>query len=57
MTKALSETEKLKAAADAYTRELLQQKLGELEWELTRSQEDLKAANNENAGIFLLPFF
>ncbi|KAK9807878.1 hypothetical protein WJX72_011993 [[Myrmecia] bisecta] len=51
LVKALNETEKLKAAADAYKKDLLQQKLAEREWELAQAREQLKEAEDENSGL------
>ncbi len=48
--KALNETEKLKAAADAYKKDLLAQKLAEREFELSQARDQLRDAEDENAG-------
>ena len=45
----LAEAERLRAAGDAYKRELLQAKLGEREGELSAAQEKLRAAKREAA--------
>lgn len=48
LVKALNETEKLKAAADAYKKELLQQKLAEKEWDLQQAQDRTKELEVDN---------
>ena len=45
----LAEAERLRAAGDAYKRELLQAKLSEREGELSAAQEKLRAAKREAA--------
>ena len=50
LVKALNETEKLQVAANAYKKDLLQQKLGERDIELQRAQERLQAAERQLAG-------
>lgn len=50
LNKALQETDKLKLAADAYKKELLQQKVTELQAELTQAKKRLKTAEEENTG-------
>jgi hypothetical protein len=47
---AQKETEKLQAAGDAYKRELLQQKLSDTEWALSREQDRAKDAEADSAG-------
>ncbi len=51
LSKALQETDKLKLAADAYKKELLQQKVGELQAELAQTTKRLKVAEEEKSGI------
>eukprot|EP00884_Botryococcus_braunii_P007489 jgi/Botrbrau1/16741/Bobra.0271s0006.1 len=48
LVKALNETEKLKAAADAYKKELLQQKLAEKEWDLQQALDRTKDLEHDN---------
>ena len=50
LNKALQETDKLKLAADAYKKELLQQKVSELQTELAQTNKRLKAAEEQNTG-------
>lgn len=50
LKQAQKETEKLQAAGDAYKRELLQQKLSDTEWALTREQDRAKEAESDRAG-------
>ena len=50
LSKALQETDKLKLAADAYKKELLQQKVTELQSELAQTNKRLKVAEEENIG-------
>ena len=50
LNKALQETDKLKLAADAYKKELLQQKVSELQAELAQTTKRLKAAEEKNTG-------
>lgn len=50
LNKALQETDKLKLAADAYKKELLQQKVTELQSELKQTSKRLKTAEEEKAG-------
>lgn len=50
LSKALQETDKLKLAADAYKKELLQQKVTELQSELAQTSKRLKVAEEENIG-------
>lgn len=50
LNKALQETDKLKLAADAYKKELLQQKVSELQAELAQTAKRLKAAEEKNTG-------
>ena len=50
LSKALQETDKLKLAADAYKKELLQQKVTELQSELAQTSKRLKVAEEENTG-------
>ena len=50
LNKALQETDKLKLAADAYKKELLQQKVSELQAELAQTTKRLKAAEEQNTG-------
>ena len=50
LNKALQETDKLKLAADAYKKELLQQKVTELQAELTQANKRLKVAEEEKTG-------
>lgn len=50
LSKALQETDKLKLAADAYKKELLQQKVTELQSELAQTSKRLKVAEEENLG-------
>lgn len=50
LSKALQETDKLKLAADAYKKELLQQKVGELQAELAQTAKRLKVAEEEKSG-------
>ena len=52
LSKALQETDKLKLAADAYKKELLQQKVGELQAELAQTTKRLKVAEGEKSGIW-----
>ena len=52
LNKALQETDKLKLAADAYKKELLQQKVSELQAELAQTTKRLKAAEEQNTGSF-----
>ena len=47
---AATETEKLRVAGDAYKRELLQQKLSDTEWALSREQDRAKEAEAEKDG-------
>ncbi|KAL3149281.1 hypothetical protein ABBQ32_002097 [Trebouxia sp. C0010 RCD-2024] len=51
LNKALQETDKLKLAADAYKKELLQQKVSELQTELAQTNKRLKAAEEQNTGL------
>lgn len=53
LNKALQETDKLKLAADAYKKELLQQKVSELQAELAQTTKRLKAAEEQNTGSLL----
>ena len=53
LSKALQETDKLKLAADAYKKELLQQKVTELQAELSQANKRLKVAEEENTGQLL----
>ena len=55
LSKALQETDKLKLAADAYKKELLQQKVSELQAELTQTSKRLKKAEEENTGFLPVP--
>jgi len=48
----LQETDKLKLAADAYKKELLQQKVSELQTELAQTNKRLKVAEEEKTGTF-----
>ena len=50
LSKALQETDKLKLAADAYKKELLQQKVSELQAELVQTNKKLKAAEEKGTG-------
>lgn len=50
LKKALQETDKLKAAADAYKKDLLQQKLSDKEWELQQAREQMADVEKENSG-------
>ena len=50
LNKALQETDKLKLAADAYKKELLQQKVTELQAELVQTNKRLKAAEEKSTG-------
>ena len=50
LKKALQETDKLKAAADAYKKDLLQQKLSDKEWELQQAGEQMADVEKENSG-------
>lgn len=50
LSKALQETDKLKLAADAYKKELLQQKVSELQAELAQTNKRLKVAEEEKTG-------
>ncbi len=52
LSKALQETDKLKLAADAYKKELLQQKVGELQAELAQTTKRLKVAEEEKSGVW-----
>ena len=47
---AATETEKLRVAGDNYKRELLQQKLSDTEWALSREQDRAKEAEAEKDG-------
>ncbi|DBA70500.1 TPA: hypothetical protein ACH3X2_011901 [Trebouxia sp. C0005] len=51
LSKALQETDKLKLAADAYKKELLQQKVGELQAELAQTAKRLKVAEEEKSAL------
>lgn len=51
LSKALQETDKLKLAADAYKKELLQQKVGELQAELAQTTKRLKVAEEEKSAL------
>lgn len=53
MTKAMTEAEKLKAAADAYKLDLLQQKLAEREWDMQQAKERASALDQDNQGEVL----
>ena len=46
----MSEAERLKAAADVYKLDLLQQKLAEREWDVQQAQERAAALDKDNAG-------
>ena len=50
LKKALQETDKLKAAADAYKKDLLQQKLSDKDWELQQAREQMADVEKENSG-------
>lgn len=50
LKQAQDETEKLRVAGDAYKRELLQQKLSDTEWALSREQDRAKEAEADKAG-------
>ena len=50
MSRAMTEAEKLKAAADAYKLDLLQQKLAEREWDLQQAKERAATLDQENQG-------
>lgn len=51
LSKALQETDKLKLAADAYKKELLQQKVSELQAELVQTNKNLKAAEEKGTAL------
>lgn len=53
MAVAMAEAEKLRAAGDAYKRELLQAKLAEREAELNSTQDKLRAAKREINGTVI----
>ena len=53
----MNEAEKLKAAADAYKLDLLQQKLAEREYDLRQAQENATALDQENTGMTRLVLF
>lgn len=57
LSKALQETDKLKLAADAYKKELLQQKVTELQSELAQTSKRLKVAEEENIGEAATPVY
>lgn len=57
LNKALQETDKLKLAADAYKKELLQQKVSELQTELAQTNKRLKVAEEQNTGEITLVEF
>ena len=50
LKKTLQETDKLKAAADAY-KDLLQQKLSDKQWEMQQAREQMADVEEENSGL------
>ena len=55
VNKAVQEVDKLKWAADAYKKDLLQKQVSELQAELAQSNKRLKVAEEEKSGRLMAP--